>query len=143
VTRAQVLERAGAPLQDTELTLRDVAGDDVRVRLLASGVCHSDLHAANGEWTVPLPLVLGHEGAEGVRVELDPFDLADQGKRILGCNYGSSVPAVDFPRLARLHLAGRLPLDRLVGRRRPLAEAGAALADLRDAVGLRTVLEFA
>ena len=71
---------------------------------------------------------------------IDPFDLADQGKRIVGCNYGSSVPAVDFPRLARLYLAGRLPLEKLVGRRRRLDEAAAALDDLRDAVGLRTVL---
>ena len=78
--------------------------------------------------------------AEGVRMSVDPFDLADQGKRIVGCNYGSSVPSVDFPRLARLHLAGRLPLEKLVGRRRPLEEAGAALDDLRAAVGLRTVL---
>jgi S-(hydroxymethyl)glutathione dehydrogenase/alcohol dehydrogenase len=78
--------------------------------------------------------------AEGVRIAVDPFDLADQGKRLVGCNYGSSVPAVDFPRLARLYLAGRLPLDRLVGARRPLEEAGAALDDLRAAIGLRTVL---
>jgi S-(hydroxymethyl)glutathione dehydrogenase/alcohol dehydrogenase len=68
------------------------------------------------------------------------LDLADEGKRILGCNYGSCVPSVDFPRLARLYLAGRLPLDKLVGRRRALSEADEALADLRDAVGLRTVL---
>jgi S-(hydroxymethyl)glutathione dehydrogenase/alcohol dehydrogenase len=97
-----------------------------------------------------LPGLIGRGGqavivgmpAEGVRVAIDPFDLADQGKRILGCNYGSSVPAVDFPRLARLYLAGRLPLEALVGRRRGLDEADAALADLRDAVGLRTVLEI-
>jgi S-(hydroxymethyl)glutathione dehydrogenase/alcohol dehydrogenase len=50
------------------------------------------------------------------------------------------VPAIDFPRLARLYLAGLLPLDKLVGRRRGLDEAGVALDDLRDAVGLRTVL---
>jgi len=78
--------------------------------------------------------------AEGVRVEIDPFDLADQGKRLIGCNYGSCVPAVDFPRLADLYVSGRLPLDQLVGRRRPLEEAPAALDDLRDVVGLRTVL---
>jgi S-(hydroxymethyl)glutathione dehydrogenase/alcohol dehydrogenase len=78
--------------------------------------------------------------AEGVRVAVDPFDLADQGKRLIGCNYGSSVPAVDFPRLADLYLAGRLPLDQLVGRRRRLEEAVGALHDLRDVVGLRTVL---
>jgi S-(hydroxymethyl)glutathione dehydrogenase/alcohol dehydrogenase len=78
--------------------------------------------------------------AEGVRASIDPFDLADQGKRLVGCNYGSSVPAVDFPRLASLYLEGRLGLDQLVGRTRPLDEAAAALDDLRDAVGLRTVL---
>jgi S-(hydroxymethyl)glutathione dehydrogenase/alcohol dehydrogenase len=38
------------------------------------------------------------------------------------------------------YLAGRLPLAKLVGRRRGLDEADAALDDLRDAVGLRTVL---
>jgi len=75
-----------------------------------------------------------------VRASIDPFDLADQGKRLVGCNYGSSVPAVDFPRLAELYLAGLLPLDQLVGRRRGLDEAEAALDDLRDAVGGRTVL---
>ena len=56
--------------------------------------------------------------AEGVRASIDPFDLADQGKRLVGCNYGSSVPAVDFPRLrrsstwrtpARARQAGRAP----------------------------------
>jgi len=78
--------------------------------------------------------------AEGVRASIDPFDLADQGKRLVGCNYGSSVPAVDFPRLAELYLAGLLALDQLVGRRRGLDEAEAALDDLRDAVGGRTVL---
>ncbi len=69
-----------------------------------------------------------------------PFDLAASGSRIVGSNYGSSVPAVDFPRLARLHLSGRLPLDSLVGRTRPLDEVNEALADLEGAVGLRTVI---
>ncbi|WP_030422681.1 Zn-dependent alcohol dehydrogenase [Streptomyces sp. SCSIO 75703] len=69
------------------------------------------------------------------------FDLADQGKRILGCNYGSSIGERDIPRLARLHLAGRLPLDDLVGRTRPLAEAAAAFDDLRTHTGVRTILE--
>jgi S-(hydroxymethyl)glutathione dehydrogenase/alcohol dehydrogenase len=78
---------------------------------------------------------------DGTRIAVDPFDLADRGKRILGCNYGSSVPAIDFPRLARLHLMGALPLDRLVGRRLPLDAADEALRDLRDAVGLRAILE--
>ncbi len=79
--------------------------------------------------------------AEGIRIVLDPFDLADQGKRLLGCNYGSTVPQLDFPRLASLYLDGRLPLDRLIGRRAGLHEANRALEDLRVAAGLRTTLE--
>lgn len=84
--------------------------------------------------------VLAGMTAIGARASIDPFDLADQGKSILGCNYGSSVPAVDFPRIARLYLTGRLPLDALIGRTRPLVEVNDALADLSAAAGLRTVL---
>ena len=80
--------------------------------------------------------------AQGTRVAIDPLALASSGKRLVGCHYGSSVPAVDFPRLARLYLDGRLPLDRLVGRRTDLDGADRALTDLRAGIGLRTVLEF-
>jgi len=80
--------------------------------------------------------------AEGVTVPLDPFDLADSGKSVLGCNYGSSVPSVDFPRLARLYASGRLPLDRLVGRTTTLDDVDGALEDLRRAAGLRTIIEY-
>ena len=76
----------------------------------------------------------------GAKVQIDAFDLADQGKRILGCNYGSSVAAVDIPRLADLFLAGRLPLDELVGTTRPLAEAQLAFDELKAGIGLRGIL---
>lgn len=36
---------------------------EVRVRMAASGVCHSDLHVLEGDWTRPAPTVMGHEGA--------------------------------------------------------------------------------
>ncbi|QZY51225.1 zinc-binding dehydrogenase [Leucobacter tenebrionis] len=76
----------------------------------------------------------------GAKVPIDAFDLADQGKRILGCNYGSSVAAIDIPRLAGLYLAGRLPLDQLVGATRPLREAELAFEDLKAGIGLRGIL---
>ena len=44
---------------------------EVRVRMLASGVCHSDLHVRDGEWDRPGPIVMGHEGA-GVIEALGP-----------------------------------------------------------------------
>lgn len=85
--------------------------------------------------------VLVGMAATGTTAAFDPFDLADQGKRILGCNYGSSIGEIDIPKLARLYLAGQLPLDDLVGRTRPLREAAAAFDDLRSNTGVRTILE--
>jgi S-(hydroxymethyl)glutathione dehydrogenase/alcohol dehydrogenase len=76
----------------------------------------------------------------GARSSIDPYDLADQGKSILGCNYGSSVAHVDIPRLAKLHLAGHLPLEQLIDTVRPLSEAGLALDELAAGTGLRSIL---
>jgi S-(hydroxymethyl)glutathione dehydrogenase/alcohol dehydrogenase len=61
--RAAVLHAAHSPLAIETLELSEPGPGEVRVRYGASGICHSDLHCIDGEWTVPLPLVLGHEGA--------------------------------------------------------------------------------
>ncbi|WP_338889227.1 zinc-binding dehydrogenase [Rhodococcus sovatensis] len=76
----------------------------------------------------------------GVTARIDPLDLTDRSKRIIGCHYGSGNPAVDFPLMARMYASGKLPLDRLIGSVRPLSEINEALADLKNATGLRTVL---
>ena len=124
----------------------DLAG---RVGAIAGGGVEHAFEAIGSRATIELlPRLVGRGGqavivgmpAEGVQVPFDPFDLADQGKRILGCNYGSSVPSVDFPRLARLYTSGRLPLDRLVGRTIALDAVDEALEDLGRAVGLRTII---
>ena len=124
----------------------DLAG---HIRGITGGGADHAFEAVGSPVTIELlPQLVGRGGqavvvgmpAEGVLVAFDPFDLADQGKRILGCNYGSSVPSIDFPRLARLYASGRLPLDRLVGRTIALDGVDEALEDLRRAVGLRTVI---
>ena len=61
-------------------------------------------------------------------------------KRVVGSLYGSSNPRVDLPRIFALYLAGRLPLDALIGDRRPLAEVNEAYADLRTGGVGRTIL---
>lgn len=66
--RAAVLDRPGSVTRSETLTLDAPGPGEVRVRLLASGVCHSDLHVRDGEWERPGPLVLGHEGAAIVDV---------------------------------------------------------------------------
>ena len=53
----------GAAAIIENLDLMEPRAGEVRVRILASGVCHSDLHVRDGEWERPTPMALGHEGA--------------------------------------------------------------------------------
>jgi S-(hydroxymethyl)glutathione dehydrogenase/alcohol dehydrogenase len=62
-TRAAVLHAFGEAHRIEEVELRDPGPGEVLVRVVAAGVCHSDVGQADGEWEYPLPAVLGHEGA--------------------------------------------------------------------------------
>jgi len=68
---AQVLEATGKPLVYKKIPVRQPGPDEVLINIKYSGVCHTDLHAVNGDWPLAtkLPLVGGHEGA-GVVVAL-------------------------------------------------------------------------
>jgi len=60
--QAMVLGRAGAPLEHRELPVPEPAAGEVLLRVLACGVCRTDLHILDGELEAPkLPLVPGHE----------------------------------------------------------------------------------
>ena len=62
--RAAVLERFGEPLVIQELDLAEPKDGEVLVRLVACGVCHTDLYTASGvDPSGYAPTVLGHEGA--------------------------------------------------------------------------------
>src|SRR3954454_8705514 len=62
--RAAVLEEFGAPLQVQEVDLAEPSAGEVLVRLVACGVCHTDLYTASGaDPSGYAPTVLGHEGA--------------------------------------------------------------------------------
>jgi len=64
---AAVLRAQGSPLTIESLDLDPPAAGEVLVEVKTAGVCHSDLHPALGDWPVPTPMVLGHEGAGVVR----------------------------------------------------------------------------
>lgn len=141
---------AAAALGATVLVRADRV-DSVAEVLKASGGADYAFEAIGRAQTIEsLPGMLAPGGAavlvgmtpEGVRVRIDPFDLADQGKRILGCNYGSSVAQVDIPRLARLYLSGRLPLDAILGDSIGLEDLPAAFDGMRRGAGLRAVVRF-
>jgi len=52
-----VLDQIGRPAVVRELDLIEPRAGEVRVRMRASGVCHSDLHVRDGEWDRPTPIV--------------------------------------------------------------------------------------
>lgn len=61
--RAVVFEGGTAPPTVMDVELAPPGPGEVEVAIAAAGVCHSDLHVVRGEWEVPVPVVLGHEGA--------------------------------------------------------------------------------
>ena len=62
--KAAIVEKVRAPLVVDEVELDDPHEGEVQVKIVASGVCHSCLHAADGSWSeIPVPIVLGDEGA--------------------------------------------------------------------------------
>ena len=93
------LMRFGDPLQEQDLSRDTPQGRTVLLRVVASGVCHSDLHICEGfqdlgggkklsfEGRVPLPLTLGHEiSGEVVAVGPDVVDVA-VGDQVLVCSW--------------------------------------------------------
>jgi NDMA-dependent alcohol dehydrogenase len=69
--KAAVLYEANKPLEVVDLEQQGPQAGEARVRVKAAGVCHSDWHIMNGDWPLPLPMVLGHEAA-GVVEEVGP-----------------------------------------------------------------------
>ena len=62
--KAAVVREFGKPLAIEELPIPDPGPDQILVRYQATGVCHTDLHAAQGDWPVKPspPFIPGHEG---------------------------------------------------------------------------------
>jgi S-(hydroxymethyl)glutathione dehydrogenase/alcohol dehydrogenase len=78
----------------------------------------------------------------GIRASFDVFPFVDGSRRIIGSNYGFAVAALDFPRYAELHLAGRLPIDRLIDARISLEDLEPAFDAMRRGEGLRRIITF-
>jgi S-(hydroxymethyl)glutathione dehydrogenase/alcohol dehydrogenase len=99
VTRAAVLTAVNAPLVVTDIDLPDPGPGQVRVRLAAAGVCHSDLSLATGTLRQPVPAVLGHEGAGTVVAVGDAVTGVVVGDRVV-LNWAPSCGDCHFCGLA-------------------------------------------
>lgn len=71
--RAAVARRLGDPLTIERRPIPTPGPGEVLVKIRASGICHTDLHAMDGDWPIKpmLPFIPGHEGT-GVVAELGP-----------------------------------------------------------------------
>jgi propanol-preferring alcohol dehydrogenase len=111
---AQVVEQTGKPVVYKKIPVQKPGPDEVLINIKYSGVCHTDLHAVNGDWPLPtkLPLVGGHEGA-GVVVArgslVDDVEIGDYAgvKWINGsCLNCSFCQQSDEPLCAKALLSG-------------------------------------
>jgi len=100
--KAAILYKANTPLEVVDVQQQGAQTGEARVRVKAAGVCHSDWHIMNGDWTLPLPMVLGHEAAGIVEdvgagvTNVEPgdhviFSFRPQCGRCLYCSIGRSI----------------------------------------------------
>ncbi|MBI2950895.1 Zn-dependent alcohol dehydrogenase [bacterium] len=93
--KASVLFKQGEPLRVEDVDLAPPREGEVLVRMAASGVCHSCLHAADGGWKgIPVPIVLGDEGARVVE---------EVGPGVSGLRAGDPVILSWSPSCGRCH----------------------------------------
>ncbi|RZU62283.1 alcohol dehydrogenase catalytic domain-containing protein [Zhihengliuella halotolerans] len=129
------------------------AGDDAAAQIREAtdgGADYAFEAIGRPESIAGMPELLAR-GGTGVVVGLPPEDrpvaidalaLAEEGKRLIGSNYGSTVPRRDFPLLASLYLAGKLPVDRLITHRVGLDGVNGAFDAMRAGARGRTVVVF-
>ena len=60
---AAVLYEPGKPMRLEQVQVMPPQRGEVTVRMKAAGVCHSDYHVMCGDLSMPMPIILGHEGA--------------------------------------------------------------------------------
>src|SRR5260370_32984343 len=63
--KAAVVHEFGKPLSIENVPVPEPGEGQILVKIIACGVCHTDIHAADGDWPVKpkLPFLPGHEGA--------------------------------------------------------------------------------
>jgi S-(hydroxymethyl)mycothiol dehydrogenase len=84
VTRGVVYSEPDAPPAVEELTFDPPGPREVRVRVLACGLCHSDLHVVETKgWGTRFPILLGHEGAGVVEEVGSDVTLVAPGDRVV------------------------------------------------------------
>jgi S-(hydroxymethyl)glutathione dehydrogenase/alcohol dehydrogenase len=136
---------------DTILASDDAAATAEALRDLTDGGPEFVFEAIGRPSTVELAIAALPVGGTAVLVGMTPvgeragfevYPFVDGGRRILGSNYGSAEPTIDFPRYAGWSIEGRLPVHRLIDRRIALDHVEDAFAAMREGRFIRQVIEF-
>lgn len=82
--KAAVVREFGAPLVIEEVTVPRPGRGEILVEVAASGVCHTDLHAAHGDWPVKPnpPFIPGHEGVGTIAAVGEGVTHVKEGDRV-------------------------------------------------------------
>lgn len=102
---AAVLNGPGQRFELEEIQLDDPRAGEVRVRLAASGVCHSDWHLATCDTKHPMPCVAGHEGAGVVEAVGAGVDDVSPGDHVI-LNWAPSCGRCFYCQRGRSNLCG-------------------------------------
>ena len=62
-TRAAVVRQKGGPFTVEDVAIAEPAADQILVKIVAAGMCHTDLTIRDQNYETMLPMVLGHEGS--------------------------------------------------------------------------------
>ncbi len=132
--RAMVLNRIGAPLVWTELPDRQPGPGEIRVKVLACGVCRTDLHVVDGELPDPkVPIIPGHEIVGRIDAIGSGVDGLSLGERVGIPWLGHTCGICPYCRMHRENLCDH-PV--FTGFTRDGGYATAAIADARFAFPL-------
>ena len=101
--KAAVCYEHDQPVRVDDVTLDPPRRDEVRVRLVATGVCHSDYSLVTGLLRGRLPCVLGHEGAGVVEEVGEGVSHLARGDKVV-LSWVTPCGRCYFCRLAKPHL---------------------------------------
>src|SRR5258707_13165980 len=83
--KAAVLHAANEPLTIEDVSLAKPGPREVLIRTAVAGICHSDLHFADGSYPHPMPCVLGHESAGVVEAVRAAVTYVKPGDHVGAC----------------------------------------------------------
>jgi S-(hydroxymethyl)glutathione dehydrogenase/alcohol dehydrogenase len=83
--KAAIFHQAGQPLTIEDVELDGPRAGELRVRMAASGLCHSDYHLISGALPIPAPAVLGHEAAGYVEAVGEDVRGIEVGDLVVSC----------------------------------------------------------